>query len=241
MTASDMEPAVAHILAVDDDPDVLIAVKRVLEDDGNTVVGVRGGQEGLDALAGGHFDLVVLDVIMPEMNGVEVCRRIRSNPALLRIPILFLTARGRPNEIVEGLDAGADDYLIKPFAVVELPARVRALLRRAPGGVLDPDSDQLAIGPLVIYASKLDAQIGEHTVALTPIEHRLLHVLMMHAGRPLSAERLLEDVWEYPAGVGDPRLVRVHITNLRAKLQPNPDDPPIIVNLHGQGYLISPP
>jgi DNA-binding response OmpR family regulator len=229
----------ARILVVDDDPDVILAVQRVLEQDAHAVVSVRSGAEGLDMLARDTFDLVVLDVIMPEMSGVEVCRRIRSNPAYVKIPVLFLTARGRPNEIVEGLDAGADDYLVKPFAVIELPARVRALLRRGPQGALDPEVDWLNVGSLVLYSKRLDIEIDGRAISLTPIEHRLLHVLMMNAGRPLPAERLLEDVWEYPPGVGDPRLVRVHITNLRAKLQPDPDSPSIILNLHGQGYMIS--
>src|SRR5262245_26113785 len=195
----------ARILTVDDDPDVLVAVRRVLEEDGHDVTPASSGQEGLDLLASGTYDLVVLDVVMPEMSGVEVCRRIRSNPSLVRVPILFLTARGRPNEIAEGLDAGADDYLVKPFAVIELPARVRALLRRGPSGTLDADSDKIEVGNLVVYANKLDAEVNGQAVALTPIEHRLLHYLMMNAGRPLPAERLLEDVWEYPSGVGDPR------------------------------------
>ena len=229
----------ARILAVDDDPDVLLAVQRVLEEDRHSVVSVRSGAEGLDALSRETFDMVVLDVIMPEMSGVEVCRRIRGNPMFARLPVLFLTARGRPNEIVEGLDAGADDYLVKPFAVIELPARVRALLRRGPSGPLNPDVDRLSTGSLVLYSSKLDAEVDNRTVSLTPIEHRLLHMLMMNVGRPMPAERLLEDVWEYPPGVGDPRLVRVHITNLRAKLQPDPDGPDYIINLHGQGYMIS--
>src|SRR5687767_13180589 len=124
----------AHILAVDDESSVLLAVRRVLEDDNYTVSEAHSGEEALQMLSQNHYDLIVLDVIMPEMNGIEVCRRIRANPALAKTPVLFLTAKGRPSEIVQGLDAGADDYLVKPFAVVELPARIRALLRRGPSG-----------------------------------------------------------------------------------------------------------
>jgi DNA-binding response OmpR family regulator len=190
-------------------------------------------------LSQSSFDVVVLDVIMPEMSGIQVCRRIRSAPSICKILILFLTAKGRPNDIVEGLDAGADDYLVKPFAVVELPARVRALLRRGSDGVLNPDTNRLTLGGIVLDVNSLDIHVDNRMLSLTPIEHRLLHTLMMQAGQPISTDLLLESVWDYPPGVGDPRLVRVHITNLRAKLQTSPDDPPYIINLHGQGYMIA--
>src|SRR5687767_4592316 len=108
--------AMAHILTVDDEPDVLAAVRLVLEEDGHRITEARSGSEALAALSQTAFDLVVLDIMMPEMSGIEVCQRIRSKPILSKIPILFLTAKGRPNDIARGLDAGADDYLIKPFA-----------------------------------------------------------------------------------------------------------------------------
>ena len=180
----------------------------------------------------------ILDIIMPEMNGIEVCRRIRANPVFARLPVLFLTAKGHPEDIARGLDAGGDDYLIKPFEVIELPARIRALLRRAPSGTLDPEAEYLTYGDLVLHSAKFQVQVGDQVVQLTPTEHRLLYCLMSHAGHPVPTERLLEDVWEYPPGVGDPRLVRVHITNLRTKLQTRPDSPEYIGNIHGQGYLI---
>jgi DNA-binding response OmpR family regulator len=228
----------AHILVVDDDPQVLRAVRRVLEKAGHRVSAVPSGQEALDAIARQQPDLIVLDVIMPEIDGIEVCRRVRSNPFTAKLPILFLTAKGRSNDIVQGLESGGDDYLVKPFEVRELPARVEALLRRAPGGPLDPDAEDIVVGDLWVHSSRPEAEVGGRLVKLTAVEHRLLCYLMLHSGQPVSSEQLLEDVWEYPPGAGDPSLVRVHITNLRAKIEPQPDNPLYIRNVHGRGYLI---
>lgn len=229
----------AHVLVVDDEPDVLNSIGAILEDAGYDVTLTSSGQEALDVVTSQRFDLVILDIIMPEMDGLEVCRRIRADPLVSKLPIIFLTAKSRPYDIVEGLDVGGDDYLTKPFEIVELPARVRALLRRVPGGVLDPEAELLESGALRLHVSQLQVQVDGQPVELTPTEHRLLHYLMMHTGQPVPAERLLEDVWGYPPGVGDPRLVRVHITNLRAKLRIQCDSPGYIQNLHGRGYLIS--
>ena len=226
----------AQILVVDDDHEVLESIQEILEDAGHEVQVVSNGQKALDLLADHNFDLVVLDIIMPEMSGIEVCNRIRANPFWAKLPILFLTAKNRPDNIVEGLDAGADDYLTKPFEVIELPARIRALLRRAPGGVLDAESEYLLYAGIRLHTTQLEVQIDGQTVKLTPTEHRLLHYLLTHTDQPTPTENLLEHVWGYPPGVGDPRLVRVHITNLRAKLEPFSYS---IQNVHGQGYLLA--
>ena len=175
---------------------------------------------------------------MPEMDGIEVCKRIRGDPFLAKLPVIFLTAKGRPNDIAHGLDAGGDDYLTKPFEILELPARIRALLRRAPGGTLDPEAEYLEIKDLRLHSSRFEVWVAEQMIQLTPIEHRLLHCLMIHAGQPVATDQLLMNVWEYPAGVGDPKLVQVHIANLRAKIEPDTGAPRYIRNVRGHGYIV---
>jgi DNA-binding response OmpR family regulator len=123
--------------------------------------------------------------------------------------------------------------------VVELPARVRALLRRAPGGVLDTDGEYLTVGDIKLHATRAEVHIGERAIELTSIEHQLLHYLVLHAGQPIPALQLLRDVWQYPVGTGDPILVRVHIGNLRAKIEPQPDTPRYILNVRGRGYVLN--
>ncbi len=228
-----------YILAVDDDEPVLRSVKRVLENAGFTVNTAANGQEALKMIERERPDLVVLDIIMPGIDGLEVCRRIRADPFIAKVPILFLTAKGRPSDIAQGLDAGGDDFLTKPFEVVELPARVRALLRRAPGGVLDTDGEYLTVGDIKLHATRAEVHIGERAIELTSIEHQLLHYLVLHAGQPIPALQLLRDVWQYPVGTGDPILVRVHIGNLRAKIEPQPDTPRYILNVRGRGYVLN--
>lgn len=229
----------AQILVVDDDAQVQRSIKRILEEDNYSVITASSGEEALALIANNPPDLVVLDIIMPEMDGIEVCRRIRADPFSARLPVLFLTAKSRPTDVARGLDAGGDDYLTKPFEIVELPARIRALLRRAPGGVMDTDSEHLTAGDLQLHATLPEVRVGEQLIELTPIEHRLLHALMMHAGRPVSTEQLLQTVWEYPPGTGNPKLVHVHVLNLRNKIEPQPDEPHYVRSIRGRGYLIS--
>jgi DNA-binding response OmpR family regulator len=226
-----------YILVVDDDPDVRETIAGILDRAGYNAKVVSDGQEALDQISRETPSVVILDIIMPEMDGIEVCRQIRADPFLGKIPILFLTAKGRPEDIVRGLDAGGDDYLTKPFEIIEIPARVRALLRRGPGGVLDPISEYLVIGSLKLHTNRPEVWAGDTLVELRPAEHRLLHYLMMHAGNPASTERLLEDVWGYPPGTGDPSLVYVHIANLRSKFE-EVGAPQPIRNIRGHGYII---
>ncbi len=227
-----------HIMVVDDDQQVLRSVQRILDDAGYTACGASSGEEALRKISQEQPDLVVLDIIMPDMDGLEVCRRIRADPFTAKLPVLFLTAKGRPNDIVEGLDVGGDDYLTKPFDIVELPARIRALLRRAPGGALDPESEHIRAGELQLHTTRPEILIQDQLLELTAVEHRLLHYLMIHAGQPISTQRLLEDVWEYYPGTGNPKLVQVHIANLRAKFEAQTGASHFIRNVRGRGYLI---
>jgi DNA-binding response OmpR family regulator len=229
----------AHILVVDDEADVLEALRLILEDAEHDVSMATSGEEALEMIARQQPDLVILDIIMPGVTGIEVCRRIRSDPFTSRLPILFLTAKGRPGDIVQGLTAGGDDYLVKPFEVIELPARVRALLRRGPGGILDSKSEIVVYGDLRLHMTRFEVEVDGHLIQLTPTEHRLLHQLILHAGQPVSTAQLLEDIWEYPPGTGDPNLVQAHIANLRLKIEPRPDSPQYVRNVRGRGYLIS--
>ena len=227
-----------RILIVDDEPLVLRSLRHVLENEHFTVIEAASGEQALDAVRAERPDLVVLDIVMPEMDGVEVCRRLRADPFTARLPILFLTAKGRRDDIARGLDAGGDDYLVKPLDVVELPARVRALLRRVPGGPLSAESAYISVGDIQLHITRAEALVKGQPVDLTTVEHRLLHYLLLHAGRPISTDQLLEDVWEYPPGVGSPKLVQTHIANLRNKIEPIPGSPQYILNVRGRGYMV---
>lgn len=231
----------ALILAVDDDPEALGSVRRVLLDADHTVLTASDGEEGLRLIEAKQPELVILDVIMPGLNGIEVCKRIRANPFTARLPVLFLTARSRPGDVAEGLDAGGDDYITKPFQVIELPARIRALLRRGPGAPLAPDMDYLTIGTVRLNTRQPVLLVADQPFELTRVEHWLLHYLMLRPGHPRSIDDLLEHIWQYPPGIGDPALVYAHIKNLRRKIEPNPDSPAVLVNVRGKGYMIASP
>ena len=228
----------ASILVVDDDVDVARAVKRSLLTRGHSVKVVYNGVEALRAVKEGIPDLIVLDVVMPHMDGVKVCRRLRQDPRTAHIPIVFLTAMGRLNDKVQGFDAGADDYITKPFDVQELEVRVRAVLRRTlPSAQAEPDI--LRAGDLSLNRHTYEATAGSRVALLTPIEFELLHHLMSHVGEVFSSEKLLQDVWEYPAGTGDPALVRMHIKNIRDKIETEPGRPRFLRTVSRHGYAIA--
>jgi DNA-binding response OmpR family regulator len=227
------------IIAVDDDPDVLGTLGRVLEYEGFETKLAPGGAEALKLLEDHKPDLLILDIIMPVMDGIEVCLKLRANPAFISLPILFLTARGSTDDVVEGLDAGADDYIVKPFEVAELRARVNALLRRAKR--TEPDARTTHI--LQVRDLKLDtnaycAYVEETPVALTTTEYRLLRHLMENNNQTLTLADLLQSVWDYPPDAGDPDLVRAHVRNLRRKLEKNTSTQ-YIRTVYGVGYIIS--
>jgi two-component system alkaline phosphatase synthesis response regulator PhoP/two-component system response regulator RpaA len=226
----------AHILAVDDDNEVLQTLGRVLKSEGYDVSLASSAAEGLRFLERRLPDVMILDIIMPEMDGITFCRQLRRDPRFIALPVLFLTAKGGTDDIVNGLDAGADDYVVKPFELAELRARVAALLRR--GTREKPGSLMLQLADLKLDSDTYQVLIKDDPVQLTSTEHRLLRYLMEHPNQALSPGHLLQAVWEYPPNTGDPDLVRAHVRNLRAKIEQD-NGRKYIRTIHGVGYMIS--
>lgn len=222
-----------RILVVDDEADLADAVATGLRREGYAVDVVNGGLEALERLDFQPYDLVCLDLTMPDMDGLEVCTRLRANPPAGGAPrVLMLTARDAIDERILGLDSGADDYLVKPFAFGELSARIRVLLRRD----VDHSSSVLAVGPLLLDTARHEVTNSGRPLDLTPKEFALLRYFMTHAGNVLSQEHLLEHVWDENA---DPftNTVRVTVGTLRRKLQGDDDDP-LIETVIGSGYRL---
>ncbi len=226
----------AFILVVEDDLDAAATIARVLRRDGHEVKVVHTAAQALAEVDRRQPDLITLDILMPQMDGIELCRRLRARPNLVETPILMVTAKGTVPDLVEGLDAGADDYIAKPFDIRELSARVRALLR--PRQPQRTRSTTLKIGDMVLDSRTAEVRVGDRAAQLTPTEYDLLSYLMQHAGEILSPQRLLQDVWGYPEGAGSADLVRAHIHNLRLKVEPDPSNPIYIRTVRRHGYIV---
>ncbi len=232
----------ARILVVDDEKDLVWAVRHSFSDEGCEVLTAYDGVEALTVARRHRPDLIILDIIMPRLDGLQVCRRLRRDPTLAAVPILFLTERSAIEDRIKGLDGGGDDYLTKPFDLGELKARVRALLRRArsaPEGSprAEDQGPVLVAGNLALYLHTCQVRVGEKTVQLTPAEFDLLHHLMTHVGEVFSSKQLLQQAWSYPPRTGNPGLVRWHIKNLRAKIEPKPAHPAYIRTIPHRGYV----
>lgn len=224
----------ARILVVDDDATVSDVVARYLAHDGYAVETVADGRVALDRALAEPPDLVVLDLMLPGMDGLDVCRRLR---ALAPVPIVILTARGQEADRIAGLELGADDYVSKPFSPKELVARVRAVLRRARGPLAAPLAGSPAVyadGDLVVDVAARQARLDGEVVALTARELELLVFLMRHPGQAFRREELLEHVWGYR--YGDTSTVTVHVRRLREKVEPDPSSPTRIATVWGVGY-----
>lgn len=228
-----MLSAPPRVLVVDDDPNVAEVVTLYLEREGFGVEVARDGHAALDRALAVPPDLVVLDLMLPGIDGLEVCRRLR---ALAPVPVVMLTAKGAEADRVVGLELGADDYLAKPFSPRELTARVKAVLRRAQGPLAAPASgpQRLVDGDLTVDVAARQARLGGHVVALTSRELELLVYFMRHPHQAFRREELLHGVWGYT--VGDTSTVTVHVRRLREKVEPDPGSPQRIATVWGVGY-----
>ncbi len=221
-----------RILAVEDDERIRTAVKLALEDEGWTVVEAANGEDALTAFQQQPADVVLIDIMLPGIDGFEVCRSIRRTSD---VPIVMVTARDDTHDVVAGLEAGADDYLTKPFAPKELSARIRALLRRA--RTSEVSSPHLRFGDLEIVPEEGVVRRNGRDVHLTKTEFRVLVVLAQSPGRVFSREVLLERIWEH-GYFGDGRLVDVHVRRLRTKIEADPANPRHVVTVRGLGYKL---
>ncbi len=220
------------VLVVDDDVDTVEIVRYYLSEEGYQVRAARDGQEGFQALFDYQPDLVLLDVKMPKMDGWETCRRIRK---VSNVPIIMLTAKQDKQDIIRGLDLGADGYIPKPFQIEELKARVRATLRRSQPVVFSPPETEYRDKRLLVDLKNHQVLVEGQPVKLTSTEFDLLSVLVRHAGQVLTPQQLLEMVWgwEYQDAVA---YVRVYISRLRQKIEADPKSPQHIITERGIGY-----
>ena len=223
-----------RILTVEDDERIQAAMRLALEDEGYTVVEAASGEEALEVFGRRPADVVLIDLMLPGISGFEVCRALRRSSD---VPIVMVTARTDTHDVVAGLEAGADDYLTKPFVPKELAARIRALLRRARSSDATPAT--ITFGDLHISPDAGEVTLGGQRLSLTKTEFRLLCELASSPGRVFSREQLLEKVWGYDY-FGDGRLVDVHVRRLRTKIETNPAHPRYVVTARGLGYKLQP-
>lgn len=223
-----------RVLTVEDDDSIRTVVKLALEDEGWGVLEAGNGEDALELFRQEAADVVLIDIMLPGMNGFEVCRAIRRTTD---VPIIMVTARSDTHDVVAGLEAGADDYLTKPFEPKELSARIRALLRRARDRA--PESAQMSFGELEVSPDEGVVMLRGEEVHLTKTEFKLLVELASGPGKVFSREALLEKVWGYDY-FGDGRLVDVHVRRLRTKIEPDPADPRYVVTVRGLGYKLVP-
>jgi two-component system OmpR family response regulator len=223
-----------RVLVVDDEPNIIELVAMALRYEGFTVQTAATGRAALVAAAKFTPALVILDVMLPDIDGLEVLRRLTANGQ--KAPVIFLTARDATEDKVRGLTVGGDDYVTKPFSIEELVARVRAVLRRH--GQNGPDSSRLALADLELDDDAHEVRRAGQAVELTPTEYRLLRYLLVNAGRVLSRSQILDHVWDYDFG-GDASVLETYVSYLRRKV--DRFDPPLIQTVRGVGYVLRPP
>lgn len=229
-----------RVLIVDDDDEIRELLEFDIASSGYFVDTAKDGMEGLNKALNNTYDIVLLDVMMPKMNGFEVCRNIRQ--AKLAIPVLLLTAKGTIEDKTTGFDCGADDYLVKPFDIQEVLLRIRVLLRRNSVNVEqdNPLSDEiLQSGDIEIFPESLECVIVNRKVKLTPTEFEILYCLMQHFNNPVTLATLLDEVWGYDSNE-DVRMLRVHVGGLRNKIEENAKEPRYLHTVTNVGYKLTP-
>ena len=233
-----------RILAVDDEEHILELIEYNMVKNGFSVITATSGEEALELLEEKTVDLVLLDIMMDGMDGIEVLKRIRANSKTEDLPVILLTAKAEEIDKVLGLELGADDYLTKPFGVHELPARVKAVLRRSSRGKKETKTEEkreefVSTGKLTIDKETRDAQVDGQVVELALKEFELLYLLVKNQGKVFSREQVLETVWGYDY-YGETRTVDVHIRNIRKKLEEKGLNPDCIKTVRGVGYKFQP-
>ncbi len=223
-----------RILLVDDEPLIVKGLKFALEQDGYEIDSANDGETALEKLKASDYDLVLLDVMLPKLSGIEVCQTVRENSD---IPIIMLTAKGEDMDKILGLEYGADDYMTKPFNILEVKARIKTILRRA-GGRQEPTKTEITAGDLHINIGSRTVEAHGESVNLTVKEFDLLQLFMNNPGRVYSREELLEIIWGFDY-LGDFRTVDVHIRRLREKIEQEPANPKHIMTKWGVGYFFA--
>jgi len=229
-----------RLIVVEDDPDLARTLTLALERDGFQVTAFQTGRQGLEGILESPPDLVLLDLNLPDLDGLSLCRELRGTPAVQDLPLIILTARVEESDRVLGLDLGADDYVTKPFDFDVLAARVKAVLRRAQkSGAISIEPAPLTVGDLSIDPLAHSVVLGGHPIDLPPREFDLLYTLALEAGHVISTSDLIARVWgaEYD---GEPQVVYVHIRWLRENLEHDPNQPRRIITIRGVGYKLEP-
>ena len=221
----------AKILIVEDEPNMVAGLRDNFEFEGYQVISAPDGVAGLERALSEAPDLVILDVMMPRMSGLDVCKQLKAKRA--SVPIIMLTARGQEVDKVVGLELGADDYVTKPFSIRELLARVKAVLRRSRSAAKEPET--YAFGEVEVNLRSCQVSRKGKSLDFSSKEFELLKYFLCHPGETLSRDRLLEEVWGYDR-FPTTRTVDAHIVRLRQKVEPKPDDPRFILTVHGTGY-----
>ena len=223
----------AHILVIEDEPSVAIALRDSLESEGHTTTVASDGSTGFRIASTEKFDLILLDLMLPKMSGLEVCQRLRADE--IETPIIMLTARSASSDAAFGLKLGADDYIPKPFDVGELLARIEAVLRRS--NRHQNEKQVFSIGDVQLDLRRLKATRNGEPIELTPREFEILQLLIAHLGETVTREQLLHHIWGENASLYT-RTIDAHITRLRQKIEPNPANPEFIITAHRVGYRL---